>query len=77
MTDLGDIIGSSTNGGIYLQYIYIFMIYDIYIYMIYIYTYEILHLSTLPILFLFFFCIGVVLGTSTWSRSVYWTGKND
>jgi hypothetical protein len=52
MTDLGDIIGSSTNGGIYLQYIYIFMIY---IYVIYIYTYEILHLSTLPILFLFFF----------------------
>jgi hypothetical protein len=25
MTDLGDIIGSSTNGGIYLQYIYIYI----------------------------------------------------
>ena len=57
MTDLGDIIGSSTNGGIYLQYIYLW--YNIYICDIYIYTYEILHLSTLPILFLFFSALGL------------------
>ena len=66
MTDLGDIIGSSTNGGIYLQYIYIYIydiiyiyICDIYICDIYIY---ILMKYYICLHYLFYFCFFSALG---------------